>query len=63
MDNRSLNWIDSFQAPNAVTSMNVKFLLYMLQIIDFQQSLREIAFQTVCFSYNNKYILIFLWHF
>lgn len=54
MDNRSLNWIDFSQALNAVMSMDVKFLLHMLQIMDFQLSLRKISFQMLYCGYNNK---------
>lgn len=56
VDNRSLSWIHFSEAPDAMTSMNVQFLLYMLQIMDFQQSLRGISFQMLHFIYNNKYL-------
>lgn len=54
MDNRSLNWIDFSQALNAMMSIDVKFLLHVLQIMDFQLSLRKISFQMLYCVYNKK---------
>jgi len=43
-------------------SMNVKFLLHMLQIMDFHQSLREISLQMLYVIYNTKRVLIFCYN-